>query len=493
MRTAQRCIVAALLAAPAFAQPVDPQEFFENRVRPLLVSQCFACHADSNLGELRLDSREEVFAGGKRGPAIVPGEPGESLLIRAVRHEDSAIKMPMGGRLSDEQIEDLAAWVKLGAPWPKNAAKAAPPDDGFIITPEERSFWAFQPIEKPVPPKVNDAAWPRSAIDRFVLAKLEQNNLRPVKAADRRSLIRRASLDLTGLPPMSGEVDAFLADASPDAFAKVVDRLLASPHYGERWGRHWLDVARYADGDGDGERRGDAYANTWRYPDWVIASLNRDLPYDQFVKAQIAGDLLDPDDRERLVPGLGLFGLGPWGAGTQVSFQEDRAAERDDRIDVVSRGFLGLTVACARCHDPKYDPISQQDYYALGGIFANTEYKEYLLSNEEDITRFIEHQAKVRKIEAQIRGFLRDQEKMLREILARRTEHYMMAAWAIQRAGAPESDVAKVAAEQSSKRPSNRGKSLSGCRPRRLRHSTSAKRARQRSSVTVPAISRAAA
>ena len=449
VRNAQRFLAITVLAARAFAQSADSTEFFENRIRPLLATQCFACHTDSNLGELRLDSRDELLAGGKRGPAIVAGNPDESLLIRAVRHDDPHLKMPMDGRrLNNAQIEDLAAWVKLGAPWPESSAKAPPTGDEFTLTPENRSFWAFQPIEKPVPPKVENAAWPKSAIDRFVLAKLEENKLRPVGAADKRTLIRRASFDLTGLPPTPEEVDAFVADGSPKAFANVVDRLLESPHYGERWGRHFLDVARYADGDGDGdgERRGDAYANAWRYRDWVIASLNHDLPYDQFVKAQLAGDLLDPGDREELVPGLGLFGLGPWGAGTQVSFQEDRAAERDDRIDVVSRGFLGLTVACARCHNHKYDPISQRDYYALGGVFASTEYKEYLLSSEEEVARYKEHQAKVRKIEGRIRGFLRDQEKTLREILAHQTARYMMAAWAIERKGAAETDVAKVAA-----------------------------------------------
>ncbi len=440
-----------LLTASAFAQSPSDAEFFEERVRPVLATQCFACHTDSKLGGLRLDSREALLSGGKSGPAIVPGQPEASLLIRAINHENPNLKMPMGGRLDDSQIDDLTTWVRIGAPWPEApeaVAQAPRKEEGFTITPEERSFWSFQPIQKPRIPKVKQSGWPRSPIDHFVLDGLEAKNLEPVRAADKRTLIRRAYFDLIGLPPAPEEVDAFVADSSPGAFSEVVDRLLASPRYGERWARHWLDVARYADGEGgERRRRNDPYANSWRYRDWVIAALNRDMPYDLFVKAQIAGDLLDPDDRERLVPGLGLFGLGPWGAGTQVSFHEDRAAERDDRVDVVSRGILGLTVACARCHDHKYDPISQKDYYALVSVFASTEYKEYLLSSQEDMERYKAHQEKVRAANSQIQRFLRDQEKTLREILAQQTSRYLMAAWPILSRKVADTEVEKIAFE----------------------------------------------
>ena len=232
---------------------------------------------------------------------------------------------------------------------------------------------------------------------------IEREGLRPAPAADKRTLIRRASFDLIGLPPTPGEVQAFLADSSPDAFAKVVDRLLASPHYGERWGRHWLDVARYADGDAPDSRpvyigygmAKDGFINTFRYRDWVIDAFNDDMPYDRFVKAQIAADLLPESDREKLLPGLGFFGLGPWFTGDDVVFVEARANERDDKIDALTKGFLGLTVTCARCHDHKYDPISQKDYYALGGVFASSGYTEFNLAPEADVKRYKAQQARV--------------------------------------------------------------------------------------------------
>ena len=248
---------------------------------------------------------------------------------------------------------------------------------------------------------------------RFILARLEAKGLKPVKPADKRVLLRRASYDLTGLPPTPEQVDAFLADNSPDAFAKVVDRLLASPHYGERWGRHWLDVARYADGDGRPDRRPvfigygtarDGYVNTWRYRDWVIDALNRDMPYDLFVKAQIAADLM-PGDRKDLLPGLGFFGLGPWFTGDDVVFVEARANERDDKIDALTKGFLGLTVTCARCHDHKYDPISQKDYYALGGVFWNSGYWEYNLASDEEVARYKAQWKKIKAQQAAIEDF----------------------------------------------------------------------------------------
>ena len=391
----------------------EKTEFFEGRIRPVLASHCYSCHTDSKLGGLRVDSRVALLEGGKSGPAIVPGRPEESLLIKAVRQVDPRLKMPLGGpRLKDNEIADLRYWIQaMAAFWPSEVNKPAAPvteSAKFTIRPEQRKFWSFQPIQKPPPPNVTDIAWGKTAIDRFVLARLEEKRLKPVSPADKRTLIRRAYFDLIGLPPTPEQVDAFVADSSTDAFAKVVDRLLASPQYGERWARHWLDVARYADGTGRPDSRPvflgygmarDGYANTWRYRDWVIQALNDDMPYDQFVKAQIAADLMPAQDRSKLLPALGFFGIGPWFTGDDVVFVEARANERDDKIDALTKGFLGLTVTCARCHNHKYDPISQKDYYALAGVFANSGFWEYDLAPEKDVEAYQAQRTKVKAAE----------------------------------------------------------------------------------------------
>ena len=299
----------------------EKTEFFEGRVRPVLANHCYSCHTDSRLGGLRVDSRVALLEGGKSGPAIVPGRPDESLLIKAVRQVDPKLKMPLGGaRLKDNEIADLRYWIQaMAAFWPSEASKPVAPVTGsakFTIRPEQRKFWSFQPVQKQQPPAVKDTAWAKTAIDRYILARLEEKNLRPAELADKRTLIRRAYFDLIGLPPTPEHVDSFLADSSAGAFAKVVDRLLSSPQYGERWARHWLDVARYADGTGRPDSRQvflgygmarDGYTNTWRYRDWVIQALNEDMPYDQFVKAQIAADLMPAQDRSRAVTGPWLF------------------------------------------------------------------------------------------------------------------------------------------------------------------------------------------
>jgi len=296
----------------------------------------------------------------------------------------------------------------MAAFWPAEEAKPAAVAPvaaaaKFTIRPEQRNFWSFQPIAKPSLPAVKNSGFATTPIDKFIAAKLEEKNLKPVPQADKRALIRRAYFDLAGLPPTPEQVDEFLADKSPDAFAKVVDRLLASPHYGERWARHWLDVARYADGAGRADNRPvflgygmarDGYANTWRYRDWVVDAFNQDLPYDQFVKAQIAADLMPEKDRAKMMPALGFFGIGPWFTGDDVVFVEARANERDDKIDALSKGFLGLTVACARCHNHKYDPISQKDYYALGGVFANAGFWEYSLAPDQEVEAYQAHRKK---------------------------------------------------------------------------------------------------
>ena len=252
--------------------------------------------------------------------------------------------MPPSGKLADNEIEALARWVKDGAVWPERPPTEQKPNQAsgaaYTITPEQRAWWSFQPIRKPDPPAVRDAAWGTTAIDRFVMAKLEEHKLQPMQPATPRSLLRRAYYDLTGLPPTPQEVEAFERDPSPKAFAAAVDRLLASPRYGERWGRYWLDIARYSD-DKLNPTQNEPAPNVWRYRDWVIGAFNDDMPYDQFVKAQIAGDLMQP--KERYIAGLGFFAYSP-------EFE-------DDRVDALTRGMMGLTVACARCHNHKFDPI----------------------------------------------------------------------------------------------------------------------------------------
>jgi hypothetical protein len=354
-------------------------EFFENKVRPLLVKRCYQCHGQGKVkGGLALTSREEVLEGGDSGPAAVVGRPDKSLLIRAVRYQESP-RMPPHGKLPDQEIALLTRWVQMGLPWPKGGSqRSAPTIKGgtFRITDAQKHFWSFQPV-KPVPgPAVQDASWPRTDIDRFILAALERQGIPPAKAADKRTLLRRATFDLTGLPPTPEETEAFLGDHSPAAFGKVVDRLLASPRYGERWGRHWLDVVRYADARDLIQLPPESdFREAWRYRDWVVAAFNRDLPYTDFLRYQIAGDLTQPRDPSR-INADGLIATGMLVIADFVPGDVDKemmiADCVNDQIDVVGRAFLGLTLACARCHDHKFDPISTEDYYALAGIFFST-------------------------------------------------------------------------------------------------------------------------
>jgi cytochrome c553 len=356
---------------PPHAQGQDSAQFFERTIRPLLSEKCSSCHGELETSGLRVDSRDRLLRGGSQGPAIVAGDPESSLLMQAVRHSHATLKMPPSGQLSPQEIRSLAAWIQQGAVWP-DAPEKATQLDGTVITQEDRAFWSFQPIKKPLV----DTASPidqASPIDRLVKRSLQKNGLKPNPPAAKRTLLRRVNFDLIGLPPTPEEVSAFLSDDSPQAFAKVVDGLLASPHFGERWGRYWLDVARYGENDYHGVGIAE-YPQAWRYRDWVVGAFNSDMPYDVFVKAQIAADLMPGDNRE-LLGGLGLFGLGPWYYGISHPPQA-RADERHERVDMVSRGFLGLTAACARCHDHKYDPISMQDYYGLAGVFASVHYKK---------------------------------------------------------------------------------------------------------------------
>jgi len=348
-------------AAPA-ASPVSAAdiEFFEKHVRPVLAESCYSCHGPKvQMAGLRLDTRAGVFKGSDRGAVIAPSSPQTSSLLSAV-HYEGKVKMPPAGKLSAEAVAALEAWVKRGAAWPDEGAADASASPDLA-----RTHWSFQPVRRPSPPSVKDKAWGISPIDAFVLARLESRALKPSPRADRRTLLRRATFDLTGLPPTSAEVDAFVADKSPDAFAKVVDRLLASPRYGERWGRYWLDVARYADTKGyvfNEERR---YPYAYTYRDYVIRAFNADLPYDRFLIEQIAADRLPLGEDKRPLAAMGFLTLGR-------RFLNNSHDIIDDRIDVVTRGTLGLTVACARCHDHKFDPIPAADYYSLYGVFASS-------------------------------------------------------------------------------------------------------------------------
>ena len=400
-------LFACLLFACGFPLcAADSGEFFEMRVRPVLAKNCYGCHTSTHMGGLELDTREHALKGGNSGAAIVPGHADQSLLIQAITHRHEKFKMPPGGKLKDEEIAAIESWIDAGAAWPEG--KAAPAAPTYTITAAQRAFWAFQPVREPSVPK--GAA--HSPIDRFIDAALEHRGLKPVRPADKPDLIRRASFDLTGLPPTPEEVGAFAADKSPDAFAKVVDRLLASPRYGERWGRYWLDIARYSD-DRLNSTQDDPYPNAWRYRDWVIQAFNEDMPYDLFVKAQIAGDVVPTGDRRKLEPGLGFYALSP-------EFQ-------DDRVDATTRGFLGLTVACAQCHDHKYDPIPSADYYSLLGVFNNSEVSEYPLAPEDTVNSYNEQLKKVEKKEKELKDFIDQQTGQLADIQAVKTTRFLLA------------------------------------------------------------------
>ncbi|MFO0967820.1 MAG: DUF1549 domain-containing protein [Gemmataceae bacterium] len=356
-------------------------DFFERKIRPLLAHNCYNCHsADTNSrGGLRVDDRNGLVLGGDRGPAVVPGHPEKSLLIQAVRQTHAVLKMPPKKRLAETDIADLERWIKDGATWPRADLPASVGRYKEKYAKLRKEHWAWQPVRDPKVPTVTDAAWPRDSIDRFVLATLESRKLAPVGAADPVTLIRRLTFDLTGLPPTPEEIDAFLKewDASPktgaEAVAKLVDRLLASPQFGERWGRHWLDVARY--GESTGSARNLPYPHAWRYRDYVIDAFNSDMPYDRFLREQVAGDLLPakaPAERDRQLIATGFLALGVRDVNQRfkIRFVMDNI---DEQIDTLGRAVLGLTLGCARCHDHKFDPIPATDYYALAGIFQSSD------------------------------------------------------------------------------------------------------------------------
>ena len=392
------------LAVVPAALGQDGAIFFEKEIRPLLAKNCYACHSGSGnvaMGGLRLDSLDGVTAGGGRGPAIVPGKPAESLLIRAIGQGDEELSMPPTGKLKDAEISALTRWVALGAPWGV-VARAKPGEE----TEGSQTYWSFTAPREPETPQVENIAWVRSPIDAFVLARLEAMGLQPAPPADKRTLLRRATFDLIGLPPTRDQIRAFLDDDSPEAFEKVVERLLTSQRYGERWGRHWLDVARYADSNGLDENL--VYKNAFRYRDYVIQALNEDKPYDQFVHEQLAGDLLPPtDDLETMYERWTATGF--LSVGGKMLAEDDPVKMQmdiiDEQLETTSRAFMGLTVGCARCHDHKFDPIPTVDYYAMAGIFKSSKtmedfdvvarWHEYVLAPQADRDRRDAHLAKI--------------------------------------------------------------------------------------------------
>lgn len=370
-------VLACCMGRASWGDQPTPEgiEFFESRIRPVLVEHCYSCHsaeADEIESGLRLDTRDGWMVGGDRGPVVLPGKPDESPLIQALRYE--SLEMPPDKKLPPQVVADFVRWLEMGAPDPRVEAgseSAASVQPG-VAWDEARRFWAFQPPQSHLPPPVDPARWSRVTSDRFIRAAREQAGLSPAPEAERPTLIRRVTFDLTGLPPTPAETAAFEADSRPDALERLADRLLTSPANGERWARLWLDVARYAEDQAHivGDDKELFYPNAYRYRDWVIDALNRDLPYDQFVKLQLAADQYQPEDPQSHVA-LGFLGLGPKYYGRDMP--EVMAEEWEDRVDTVGRGLLGLTVACARCHDHKYDPIPTADYYGLAGVFASTE------------------------------------------------------------------------------------------------------------------------
>lgn len=389
-------VQAANDAAPRFT--AGQIEYFETKVRPLLVEHCYQCHSEKAKtikGGLRLDDRAMILKGGDSGAAIVPGKPAESLLVKAVHWQ--TLEMPPKGKLKSAEIAMLENWIMLGAPWPDVAAQAVVNATRAYDWAKWRDHWSFRPVVKPALPKIADAGWAKNDIDHFVFAKLRHAALAPAPPAVPSVLVRRIYFDILGMPPTPKQVEAFIAAAMrdrQDAVKRLVDELLASPHYGERWGRHWLDVARYSDGHG-GFLDSNVYPEAWRYRDWVVKAFNKDMPFDTFIRLQIAGDLVGgPQD----AVATGFFAIGPTyisDGGDPDSISQARAETLSDRIDTLGRGMLGLTIACARCHDHKFDPLPTQDYYSLAGIFDNSVVQLAQIGTPEALGKFEQHQKAV--------------------------------------------------------------------------------------------------
>jgi hypothetical protein len=393
-------------AARASAASDEGIEFFEKRIRPVLVEHCYGCHAadaEQVHGGLLLDSRAGMRRGGDSGAAVSPGAPSESLLLEAIKHE--SFEMPPDQRLPDEVIADFERWIQMGAPDPREGPSHRS-TTGVDIA-RGRQFWSLRPPQVASPPEVDDTAWPRTGIDRFVLSQLESRGLRPVSDADRETLIRRVYYALIGLPPTPREIDEFLRNSSdtPDALDRIVDRLLASPHFGERWGRHWLDVVRFAESSGGGRTL--LFSEAWRYRDYVISAFNDDVAFDQFIQQQIAGDLLATDDwreKRRNLTATAFLVLGP----TNYELQDKDVLEMDivdEQLDTIGKALLGMTLGCARCHDHKFDPIPTRDYYALAGIFKSTQsvvHDNVSKWNEIELPTSPEEEAVIRRQEKEL-------------------------------------------------------------------------------------------
>lgn len=396
------CINAVVVAEPPEVDR-DGYEYFERKIRPLLSRRCYECHssrAKTVHGSLRLDSLDAVRQGGDSGPLLVPGKPGESLLVEVIRY-DGDIQMPPKGKMSEAEIAELINWVERGAPFPPAADQAEHANTGIDYE-TGRSFWSFRPVQEQLLPQVAKRSWPAMRIDSFVLAAMQRQGLSPSAPADRATLVRRLTFDLIGLPPTPEEVESFVHDDSPDAYERLVERLLRSPQYGEKWARMWLDMARYTDKTASWLY---AEGKTHLYRDWVVKALNDDLPYDEFIHRQLATDLMPetgPDD----LPALGFISLSPtYWKELKLPCEIIKvivADEWEERVDAVSRTFLGLTVACARCHDHKFDPISSEDYYALAGVFASCRQLERPVISEADYEPVRLAKAEVAKLEAEI-------------------------------------------------------------------------------------------
>ncbi len=407
----------------------EQADFFESKIRPVLVSHCYECHSGDQAtpkGGLRLDLRDTTLAGGDSGPSVVAGKPGESTLLQALRYE--SFEMPPKGKLPDTVIADFERWIEMGAPDPR--IEAATKKATGIDYQKGLEFWAFKPPVKTAPSRFLNATWPRNDIDHFVLLELEKHKLKPAPEADRRTLIRRLYFDLVGLPPEPEAVEAFVNDSSADAYEKVVDGLLVSSHYGERWGRYWLDLARFAE-DQAHTHQARMYPQGYLYRDWVVRALNDDMPYDQFLRLQIAGDQIDVPESHRHRAALGLFALGPVYYQDNGEQEKAQADEWDDRIDTLMRGTQAMTVSCARCHDHKYDPISAADYYSLAGIFASSDYRELPAVPEATVIAREQADRAVQSKQLEIDSLLASEAPAARLKLASSIPAYMQAAWTV--------------------------------------------------------------
>ncbi len=426
-----RTLPLLLAALPLVAQE-DGSQYFEKNIRPLLVQQCLGCHSATSqpiMGGLRLDDRALALKGGTRGPSLVPGDPANSLMLKVVRHTAGALKMPPGPKMKDADVAALTQWVQMGAPWGSNS----------VAKVSTKKYWAFVAPTAPAIPAVVNQAWVRSPIDSFILANLEAKKLTPVKQADKRTLLRRATYDLTGLPPTPSEIQIFLQDNSSQAYATVIDRLLASPRYGERWGRHWLDVARYADSNGLDENL--VYKNAHRYRDYVIAAFNKDKPYNQFLTEQLAGDLLpESSDLNTMYERWTATGFLTLGA-KMLAEDDPKKMEMDivdEQLDTTMRAFNGLTVGCARCHDHKFDPIPTADYYSLAGIFKSSKtmdnfkvvakWHEYVLAPKADRDRLAAHEAAIEAKRKEIGKLTKAENDKLANIAMNQVGAYLKAA-----------------------------------------------------------------